>query len=331
MSGSEQGAKRTSSGNEGPSSPPREDSPGTKSHIGVCLCTYKRPHLLGPLLEKLEGQRNEGLFRVSLHVVDNDPSMSAQAPVAAFAQRSRVPVTYDHEPVPNIALARNRAVRAAEGNLIAFLDDDELPVEDWLLRLYTTWRGSTAAGVLGPVRPLFPPEAPVWLVKSRLCDRPAHETGTVLTYMQTRTGNVLFDRGIIGAGDAPFPPERGRTGGEDIAFFRTMMAGGHTFIWCEEAPVYEIVLPERSTRAYYIQKNVRLGGLTGGILKELGPRKWTILLRSALAAAGHGVLSIAGLLIGPHVFMRHYTQTVYHLARIAGGLGFVPVRERQDF
>lgn len=300
-------------------------------HIGVCVCTYKRPGLLPPLLERLEGQRTEGHFRFSLHIVDNDPQRSAEAPVLDFARRSKIPVSYDHEAVPNIARARNLAVRAAAGNLLAFLDDDELPVDDWLLRLYGTMRESKAAGVLGPVRPSFPPEAPAWLVKSGLCDRPSHESGTVLTYLQTRTGNVLLDRRIIEKNDAPFPIERGRTGGEDIAFFKMMMARGHRFLWCEEAPVYELVLPERSTRAYYFQKSLRLGGLTGHILSELGPRKWAILLRSALASVGHGFLSVAGLFLGQSMFMRHGTQTAYHLARIAGGLGLVFIRERQDF
>lgn len=309
---------------------PRVDHQGAQDHIGVCLCTYKRTGLLAPLLEKLERQKTEEKFEFSLHIVDNDPQQSAEGPVAEFARRSRVPVTYVSEPVQNIARARNRAVRSAEGNLLAFLDDDELPVDDWLLHLYLLLRSTGAAGVLGPVKPSFPPDAPTWLTKSGLCDRPSHTTGTVLTFMQTRTGNVLFDRHIIEKDEAPFPPERGRTGGEDIAFFRTMMARGHRFVWCAEAPVYEIVLPERCTREYYVQKSLRLGGLTGGVLGELGFKKWTILLRSVFAAAGHGTLSVAGLFLGPHVFMRHWTQTVYHAARIAGGFGFVPIRERRD-
>jgi glycosyltransferase involved in cell wall biosynthesis len=282
------------------------------------------------LLEVLERQKTAERFEFSVHVVDNDPQRSAQSPVAERARRSRVPVTYVSEPVQNIARARNRAVRSAAGNLLAFLDDDELPVDDWLLRLYLLLRSTGSAGVLGPVRPSFPPDAPAWLIKSGLCDRPSHATGTELTFMQTRTGNVLFDRSILEKDEAPFPPERGRTGGEDIAFFRTMMARGHRFVWCEEAPVYEIVLPERCTRDYYVQKSLRLGGLTGSVLGELGFKKWTILLRSVFATAGHGALSVAGLFLGPHVFMRHWTQTVYHAARIAGGFGIVPIRERRD-
>jgi succinoglycan biosynthesis protein ExoM len=305
--------------------------PGARDHIGVCLCTFKRPSLLTPLLEKLEGQETRGLFGMSLHVVDNDVRRSAEAPVTGFARRSRVPVTYDNEPVQNIALARNRAVRVAEGNLLAFLDDDELPADDWLLQLHIALRRSGAAGVLGPVRPKFPPEAPSWLVKSGLCDRPSHATGTVLTFLQTRTGNALIDRRIIESEDRPFPAERGLTGGEDIAFFRAMMARGHRFVWCEEAPVYEIVLPERFRRAYYVQKSLRIGGLSGAKIHDLKSGKWPLLLKSGCAIAGYGVLSVASAAVGPHAVMKRFTKMVYHLGRVAGGLGFVPITKRQEY
>lgn len=319
------------SGNEhqAPGSPPRQDA-GENDHIGVCVCTYKRPQLLAQLLDKLGRQRTEGKFFFSLHVVDNDLLKSGEGPVVEYARRSAVRVTYDNEPVQNIALARNRAVRAAKGNLLAFLDDDELPVDDWLLQLYQALRRSGAAGVLGPVRPHFPPDAPAWLAKSGLCERPSYASGTVLNYLQTRTGNALIDRRIIREEDVPFPPERGRTGGEDIAFFRTMMDRGHAFIWCQEASVHEIVLPERFRRAFYIQKSLRIGGLSGAKLRESGAGRWLVLFKSGCAAAGHGFLSVAGLLLGQHVFMRNATKTVYHVGRMAGGVGFVPIRERRD-
>lgn len=317
-------------GNPGPGSR-QAGRPHTRDHVGVCLCTFRRPALLVPLLEKLERQETGGLFDLSLHIVDNDAGRSAESPVAGFARRSRVPVTYDHEPVQNIALARNRAVGAAAGNLLAFLDDDELPVDDWLLQLHAVLRRSGAAGVLGPVRPLFPPGAPSWLVRSGLCERPSHPTGTVLSYLETRTGNALIDRRIFEGEDRPFPPERGLTGGEDIAFFRTMMARGHRFIWCEEAPVHEIVLAERLHRSYYIQKSLRIGGLSGAKIRSLKSNKWPLLFKSGCAVVGFGVLSAAGTAVGQHAVMKNFTKMVYHLGRIVGGLGFVPIAKRQEY
>src|SRR5262245_52129070 len=107
-------------------------------HISVCICTYKRLELLGQLLQKLEHQQTDELFSYSIVVVDNDVQESARATVTTFARQSSMPVTYHVEPVQNIALARNRAVANAHGEFVAFIDDDETPIDDWLKFLRET-------------------------------------------------------------------------------------------------------------------------------------------------------------------------------------------------
>ena len=123
--------------------------------ISVCVCTFKRPHYLKRLLEHLINQSTEDLFRFSITVADNDVLESARAVVLECARDSAVPLRYCVEPEQNIALARNRAVSKAEGELIAFIDDDEFPAKDWLATLYKALVHSASAGVLGPVRPFF--------------------------------------------------------------------------------------------------------------------------------------------------------------------------------
>ena len=309
---------------------------GAVDHIGVCVPTFKRPELLSELLLALGRQKVSSQFDYSVHVIDNDPAMSAQSVVVEFAGTAPFPVTYDVEPVQNIALARNRAVQRAFGNFIAFIDDDEHPTDDWLGELYEACRRYDADGVLGPVKPLFGPDAPPWLERSRLCERPSHQSGTVLVHLQTRTGNVLFKRSILNGVEVPFLPEKGRTGGEDIEFFRSMIARGSVFVWCQEAPVYERVPANRYTRRFYLDKSLRMGGLTGEMLRDAEARKvfnsgpWPAALRSACALFVHIPSAAGGLLWGHHVAVRHLVKCVYHFGRICGCLGIVPVRFRRD-
>ena len=108
-----------------------------KLHICVGICTFRRPQLLASLLGKLEAQRTEDLFTFSAVVSDNDAARSAEPAVTAFASKSSLSVEYCVEPQQNIALARNRAVQQARGDLIAFIDDDETPSDLWLFRLFT--------------------------------------------------------------------------------------------------------------------------------------------------------------------------------------------------
>src|SRR5687767_2600801 len=97
-----------------------------KAHITVCICTFKRPEMLGRLLQALAAQDTAGKFAYSIVVADNDAGKSGEAVARQYA------VTYCVEPEQNIALARNRAIANATGNYIAFIDDDEFPEKDWL-------------------------------------------------------------------------------------------------------------------------------------------------------------------------------------------------------
>ena len=101
-------------------------------HISVCICTFKRPELLRELLDRLNDQRTDGLFAYCVVVADNDPEQSARPVATALSPTSRLRVTYCSEPRQNIALARNKALQHAEGDFIAFIDDDEYPEDDWL-------------------------------------------------------------------------------------------------------------------------------------------------------------------------------------------------------
>ena len=230
--------------------------------ISVCVCTFKRPNLLARLLDCLADQVVDPAFWFDVVVVDNDRNRSAEETVRRFSRRTEVETTYDCEPERNISLARNRAIRSASGNLVALIDDDEFPGDDWLVQLYRTLKMHNTHGVVGPVLPDFPPDAPSWLRKGRLVDRRRLHTGVRVSTEDARTGNVLLRRSIC-EGDFWFDPAFGRTGGEDSDFFSRQLCEGRVFVWCDEAPVYEAVPPERWRPSFYIKRHLRSGTQDG--------------------------------------------------------------------
>lgn len=301
-------------------------------HISVCICTYKRPDLLQSLLKKLQHQETDDLFTYSAVVVDNDINKTAQDAVGNLQNSSAIKIDYYHEPEQNIALARNKAVENAQGNHIAFIDDDEYPVSDWLLNLYKTMQRLKSDGVLGPVRPYFPDNTPAWLIKSKLCERPEHKTGAIMHWGETRTGNVLLDKKVFENRDNRFGREFGRTGGEDIEFFKKMIEGGKIFVWCNEAPTYETVTPERWSKKFYTQRSLRIGGLVGEKIRQresiaqcaysLGKStSWIVAMSISLPFAR---------LIGSCLYMRAVTKIMYNAGLISGFMGFTIIRYRND-
>ncbi|MBN1797656.1 MAG: glycosyltransferase family 2 protein, partial [Spirochaetales bacterium] len=122
-----------------------------KSHISVCIATYKRPQFLKKLLHSLDKQKTEGCFSYSIVVVDNDPACSVAAVVAGFKKKSSVKVEYYMQPVKNISLTRNMCVSKSDGDYIAFIDDDEYACGEWLYELYNTMKEYKADVVHGYV------------------------------------------------------------------------------------------------------------------------------------------------------------------------------------
>jgi succinoglycan biosynthesis protein ExoM len=291
-------------------------------HISVCICTYKRPHFLRRLFEALASQDTHDLFTYSIVVADNDQSQSARSVVSEFAASSPVPITYCVEPQQNIALARNKAVENAEGDYVAFIDDDEFPTRNWLLTLFEACNRYNVDGVLGPVKRYFDEQPPKWLVKSKFYERPTYPTGLVIDWRKGRTGNVLLKKQIFTADKSPFRPEFRQ--GEDQEFFSRMIEKGRVFVWCDEAVAYEVVPPIRWKRTFMLRRALLRGAMEPKT-PNFGMRN---VLRSVIAVPAYVVLLPFALLLGHHRFMHLLVSLFDHLGMLLAVLGVNPIQEQ---
>ena len=294
------------------------------THISVCVCTYHRPVLLRRLLEGLRAQETRGRFDLSVVVVDNDPGRSGESTVRSAAGAKGLVLSYDVEPVRNISLARNRSIENATGDLIALIDDDEIPPPDWLALLFEALRSHPASGVFGPVRPRFDSPPPKWTIEGKLFDRPEHPTGFIMPWQECRSGNVLFKRDILRSQDPVFDPKFG-SGASDQDLFRRLIAEGHRFIWCNEAYVEEVVSPNRWKRSFMLHRALLRGRTT---LLHSGSHLGSIL-KSLVAVPVYALALPVLQLLGHHYFMRYLVNLFDHLGRILTLLGLNPVRDRK--
>jgi succinoglycan biosynthesis protein ExoM len=293
-------------------------------HITVCICTFKRAALLRDLLHKLEPQRTEGLFTYDVVVADNDAARSAEQIVRTFASSSPLRISYCVEPQANIARARNKALAHARGDLVAFIDDDEFPTTEWLYSLFHTRARYGADGVLGPVMPHFQQEPPGWLKKGRFFDRPTYPTGRPIAWTETRTGNVLFLRDIVKSIDPPFRPEFAAAG-EDVDFFRRLVLNGSTFVWCNEAVVFEFVPSWRCTRRYLLRR----AALRGSNVPKLPTHRARNAIKSVIALPCYMLALPVLAVIGHHLFIKYLIKILDHGARLLAFAGLPLVTERE--
>jgi predicted glycoside hydrolase/deacetylase ChbG (UPF0249 family)/glycosyltransferase involved in cell wall biosynthesis len=291
-------------------------------HISVCICTYKRPEFLKRLLNTLGTQETGGLFCYSIVVADNDELQSASGAVEEFRQSHAVAIRYCVESRQNIALARNKAIENAEGDFVAFIDDDEFPAGNWLLNLFRTCEQYQVDGVLGPVRRHFDETPPKWIVKGEFYERPIHPTGLPVRWSLGRTGNVLLRKRVFTPGEPPFRPEFRH--GEDQDFFRRTIESGRRYIWCSDAIAYETVPPVRWKRSFMVKKAL-LRGSSAALHPTLGTKD---VLKSIIAVPAYAVALPFALVLGHHHFMKLLVKLCDHLGKLLALVGMNPIREQ---
>jgi len=306
---------------EAGNSPANLDSAKGIAHISVCICTYKRPHLLRRLLTELNRQETGGLFTYSIVVADNDHAESAEATVTEMRLACGAPIKYCVEPRRNIALARNKVVEYAEGEYIALIDDDEFPTPIWLLTLFKNCNEYKVDGVLGPVKRHFDEAPPAWFQKSRIYDRRVNPTGKLVNWEEARTGNVLLKRQIIVGETAPFRPQF--RAGEDQDFFRRKTEDGCVFIWSADAVVFETIPPTRWKRSYILRKAL-LQGATAALQPNCGA---VSIVKSIIAVPLYLLILPFALLLGQQHFMTMMVKICDHSGKLLMRVGINPIRE----
>jgi succinoglycan biosynthesis protein ExoM len=272
------------------------------------------------LLGKVADQRTDGEFTFSVVIVDNDGNESAKDAVDLFRARHTLAVEYYVEPERNIALARNKAVENARGELFAFIDDDEFPNEEWLITLYHALRRFQIDGVLGPVLPYYETTPPEWITKGKFHERKSHKTGTLLSWTNTRTGNAMLRGDIFQDRNNLFRPEF-RSGGEDRDLFRRLISQGRQFVWCAEAPVFEVVPPERWKRIFMLKRALLRG-------KTPYNHRFSSYLTSIIAIPLYSISLPFLLLAGHHVFMKYLISYFDHIGRVLSLFGVTVIKEK---
>jgi cellulose synthase/poly-beta-1,6-N-acetylglucosamine synthase-like glycosyltransferase len=242
------------------SAAPRQAAPGAPVlSVSLAIPTQRRPEGLALAARSTFRQVGVDLSKLELVIVDNDQTPSAQPMTTRLAAEAPFPVRYVHEPAAGVANARNAAVSAAKGDLIAFLDDDEEAEPGWLAALIQTQARCDADAVFGPVRA----RAPAGIQRHRQYltqffsrEGPA-ESGVIGHYYGC--GDSLVRRAALPHPTHPFAAYRNEVGGEDDHLFGVMSRAGARFAWAHEALVYEDPVPERLTLRYTIARAFAYG------------------------------------------------------------------------
>jgi glycosyltransferase involved in cell wall biosynthesis len=252
------------------------------------------------LCQQISEVKDTGLKNaIEVVVVDNCPDLSSEATVLAQSG-----IRYESEPRTGVANARNAGVRAALGDYVLFIDDDERPQPDWLQAfLHQIDRGVDAC--FGPVEPEYeqvPPPELARALDSVFRRRLAAQTGDDVSHLRAYlgTGNSLFRKAACLDDPEPFDP-RFNGGGEDVWLLRRLVDNkGVHLHWCADAIVQEVVPADRMALEFLRRRRFRSGQLRC-IVETAAPPLIAVtrvafwMIAGALQYAGYRAMALSGI------------------------------------
>ena len=203
-------------------------------HITVVVCTRERPGALARCLDSLIAQQYPA-FRVL--VVDNAPITGTTAEVTRAAAR-RGPVEHLVEHRAGLSFARNAAVAAAPGQILAWIDDDAVADPHWLAEIARALdaypKADVVSGVIVPAE--LESRTQLWfemLNGVRDFELAVHRLGTARLHPYACGANMTFRPGVlerIGMFDTALGAGTPAMGAEDTQALTRVLLGGGTIV-----------------------------------------------------------------------------------------------------
>jgi glucosyl-dolichyl phosphate glucuronosyltransferase len=229
--------------------------------ITVILCTYNRCQLLATALQSVKASTLPESVEWEVLVVDNNSKDQTREVVEDFCHRYPGRFRYLFEPRQGKSHALNAGVANAEGDVLAFMDDDVTVEPTWLQNLTAPLQNGKWVGSGGRVLPKWTCPIPRWLpaegwygsaplalfdlgVNPRELAEPPF--GTNMAFRKK-----LFEKyGGFRTDLGPCPGSEIRN--EDTEFGRRLLAAGEHLCYVPSAVVYHIVMENRLQEKYYL-------------------------------------------------------------------------------
>lgn len=225
--------------------------------FSVIIGTHNRAALLEVALETLCHQ-SLAPAAYEVIVVDNGSTDETASVVAAF--RQRLPnLRYCFEAVPGISVARNHGWRVAQGQYVAFTDDDSRLPAEWLATAQQISQMHAPAAFGGPYFACYEGAKPAWFKDSygstKLGDQPR-----VLTSGYLPGPNLFFRRDLLSI-TGGFDPTLGIVGkrlgyGEEGALLQVLRERlpGALIYYDPTLYVYHLVRPEKMRLRWQLRR-----------------------------------------------------------------------------
>ncbi len=217
----------------------------------------------------LSADINDGID-LEIVVVDNNSTDATAEVVRNYADSTDITIRYIIEQKQGLSYARNRGIREAEGNVLAFIDDDVIVAKDWINSIFSTFQDSAVSCAGGRIYPVWLESRPKWLNQ---------EFHKYLSLLDLGNERIRMDKpGIWGANlifraslfetYGMFDTALGRTAGklygeEEVVVVKRLIDNGAGVYYVPEIVVHHCIGPARMKKSYYRKWYFDTGELAG--------------------------------------------------------------------
>ncbi len=239
--------------------------------LSIVICTFQRPDLLEPCLESCLAQTELEPGSMEVVVVDNCPDGSAKPLVDRLMPPDGEPALhYVNEQRTNLSHARNTGAATARGELLAYVDDDNVLPPRWSRIAIDLMAEKRADILFGDVDPIFPETVDPDVIETvrfyfhrrvaggsdgRVRPKP---DGNI---HDCRTCNVVLRKDLCFPPDEPvwFDPVFGHAGGEDLDYFMRLCTRvrGLRIFTSPKALMYEYIPANRISPSFVVDRAYR--------------------------------------------------------------------------
>ena len=239
-----------------------DNSPKNAMTVSVVLCTWNRSASLARALSSIANSVFSAPLKWEVVVVDNNSNDRTRDVVSAFRAEYGDKLRYVFESRPGLSNARNAGIREAQGEILAFVDDDVTVEPAWLDNLTSPLRSGEWAGSGGRILPAHNFAPPRWFSFENKLLVPLcayYNAGDVLSEATEPPygANMAFRRAMFGK-HGGFRTDLGRTltnllSNEDTEFGRRLIAVGERLCYVPSATVYHEIHESRLHKGYYLR------------------------------------------------------------------------------
>lgn len=233
----------------------------------VALCTHNHVDRLTRTLADLEKLKSpDGPWEFL--IIDNGCNDGTSELLSLHRWPDGWQVRVVREEKLGLSNARNRAIAEAKGDFVIFMDDDETAEPDWLCAYERIIRDKQPDAFGGRIRVLFEDMRPVWLTDELLGFLgELNRFETVIQLVDPSTsffgGNFGVRKSVcvaVGGFDAMLGRKgTDNTGGEEVDFYRRLLAAGFKVWWTPEAVICHRIQAAKLDRHYFHDLHYRQG------------------------------------------------------------------------